>query len=73
MLGQMNRSMTAAVCCCTVKIDGTAAPKTSFKSDDRLVAKGGSSLKAMVPKGHRVTITVEDEAGGSSNGFEFGW
>lgn len=58
---------------CTVKIDGTAAPKTSFKSDDRLVAKGGSSLKAMVPKGHRVTITVEDEAGGSSNGFEFGW
>ncbi len=58
---------------CIVKIDGTAVRTTSFKSSGRLVAKGGSSLKAMAPKGQMVTITVEDEAGGESDGFEFSW
>lgn len=58
---------------CSVKVNGVAVPNTAFKSLSRLVAKGGSALKAMVPKGVPVTLTVEDSRGGSSPPYAFSW
>ena len=57
---------------CTVKVNGQEVPSVSHKSSTRLVAKKGAALKAMVPKGTTVSITVEDEAG-SSLPFNFSW
>jgi carboxypeptidase T len=58
---------------CLVKINGTVAPATLHKGNTKLVARGGSALKALVPKGSVVTITVEDPSGGISNEFSFQW
>jgi photosystem II stability/assembly factor-like uncharacterized protein len=44
-----------------VLIDGNPAPVTIFKNGLTLVAKGGAALKAMLPKGKTVQITVENE------------
>ncbi len=56
---------------CVVKIDGQAVPQTKFKNDGKLVAKKGRMLKAMVPKGQTVTITVVNPDGGTSTGYPF--
>lgn len=58
---------------CTVAVDGAAVPASSFKAESKLVAKGGTALKAMVPKGKLVTLTVSDGAGGTSAPFPFSW
>jgi PKD repeat protein len=57
---------------CTVLIDGTSVPQTVWKSSALLVAKGGSALKALVPKGTPVQITVVNhDDGGVSGSFPF--
>lgn len=56
---------------CRVLIGEAPAPQTVFKSDGRLVAKGGSALKALVPAGLPVTVIVEDAQGRRSEGFSF--
>lgn len=55
----------------TVKINGVEVPSVSRKGSTKIVAKGGSALKNMLPKGVNVTITVEDNAGGTSKPFNF--
>lgn len=56
---------------CVVKINGNAVPKTKSKGSTKIIAKGGSTLKNMVPKGTPVTITVEDNQGGTSKPFSY--
>jgi len=56
-------------------INGTAVPKSVFKGLDlpgrtRLVASGGG-LKALLPKGEAVTLTVLNPDGRESVGFRF--
>ena len=58
---------------CRIMIDGKAAPKTVLRSPGELLAKGGAALKAMVPKGRQVLVTVEDGQGNRSNRFVFSW
>jgi len=58
-----------------VLVNGTEAPKTTFKRQDRhglatLVASG-PGLKALVPKGEAVTITVLNPDGYRSVGFTY--
>lgn len=48
---------------CTVFIEGHAAPTTVYKSGGLVVAKGGSSLKALLPKGVAVCVTVKNPNG----------
>lgn len=55
----------------SVYIDGVAAPMTVYKAGTLLVAKGGAALKAMVPKGVWVTISVVNPGGTSSTGYDF--
>jgi carboxypeptidase T len=54
-----------------IKINGAAVPSSSHKSSTKLVGKGGNALKAMLPKGTQVSITVEDSSGGTSVAFPF--
>jgi len=59
----------------TLLINGTAAKKTTYKGADskgrtRVVAKGGG-LKAMLPKGEPVTLTVLNPDGRESVAFTF--
>lgn len=56
---------------CKVYIDNNPAPKTSFKSSTKVVAKKGSQLKAMVPKGVTVKIKVINPDGGESNEYSY--
>jgi PKD repeat protein len=56
---------------CYVSVDGVAAPSTLYKSTTKLVAKGGNSLKVMIPKGVPVQITVVNPDGSVSNGFVY--
>jgi len=59
---------------CVVKINGDAVPQVKFKNEGKLVAKKGAALKAMVPKGTQVMITVENtDDGGVSGAFPFSW
>ena len=55
---------------CTVLIGGAAVPKTQFKSGDLVVTKG-SGLKAMVPKGVPVQVTVRDPDGRESAPYSY--
>jgi hypothetical protein len=55
---------------CSVKIGGAAAPRCVYKGPGTAVAKG-AGLKAMVPKGVAVQITVENPDGRSSEPFAF--
>jgi PKD repeat protein len=48
---------------CTVLIEGQSAPSTVYKSGGLVVAKGGSSLKALLPKGAPVCVTVKNPSG----------
>jgi len=56
---------------CVIKINGAAVPETKFKTSTSLVAKKGATLKAMVPKGTAVTITVTNPDGGVSNEYTY--
>jgi hypothetical protein len=54
-----------------VKINGQAVPQTAFVASDKLVAKKGSVLKAMVPKGVQVCIGVANPDGGVKACFAY--
>lgn len=57
---------------CVVRIDGVNVPETVFKNANKIVAKGGSALKAMVPVGQTVQITVfNTDDGGISLPFSY--
>ncbi len=59
---------------CTVKINGNAVPMTTLKRDGSLLARQGKILKAMVPKGTAVSVTVtntDEEV--TSAPFSFIW
>ena len=46
---------------CTVLIDGTPVPAIRWKSSGQVIAKKGGPLKAMVPKGTAVQVTIRNE------------
>ena len=52
------------------EIDGTPVPRTIFKSQSQVMAKG-SGLKAMVPKGVTVHVEVVSPDGTTSAPFSF--
>jgi hypothetical protein len=54
---------------CTAFVDGAPVPVTAYKKSTKLVAKGGSSLKAMLPKGVPKCITVRNPSTGTSSCF----
>ncbi|MGA9751410.1 MAG: PKD domain-containing protein [Acidobacteriota bacterium] len=59
---------------CTVKVNGASVPLSQYKSPSLVVAKKGAALKAMVPKGVSVQITVtNNDDGGVSAPFSFTW
>ena len=43
---------------CSVSINGQLAPEVSWKDSSKIIVKGGAILKAMLPKGTPVQITV---------------
>jgi len=49
-----------------VKIDGVSPPDSIRKNTREIIVKKGAALKAMVPKGQAVCITVESEYPGTS-------
>lgn len=52
---------------CTIRIDGADVPVTQWKNAGKLIAKKGGLLKAMVPKGTTVQVTVlNNDDGGVS-------
>ncbi|MGC8723272.1 MAG: PKD domain-containing protein [Acidobacteriota bacterium] len=55
---------------CQVLIDGVAVPAT-YKSGTVLIAKKGAALKAMVPKGVAVCVTVTNPGGLQSACFSY--
>ena len=59
---------------CTVKVNGASVPLSQYKSPSLVIAKKGAALKAMVPKGVTVQITVtNNDDGGVSAPFSFTW
>lgn len=57
---------------CVVEIDGLAVPETAFKGPEKIIAKKGEPLKAMVPKGTAVRVAVYNpETGNRSNEVSF--
>jgi hypothetical protein len=57
---------------CVIKINGQAVPLTQYKSNSLIKAKGGATLKAMLPKGVPVVVTVVNtDQGLTSEGFTF--
>ncbi len=59
---------------CTVFVNGTSVPHSLWKNAGKVVAKGGSALKAMVPKGTTVQITVKNnDDGGLSAPYSFSY
>ncbi len=57
---------------CTVKVNGAPVPTTKYKSGSLVVAKSGSALKAMLPLGVPVQITVtNNDDGGVSTPFYY--
>lgn len=49
-----------------VYIDGVPVPRVAYKGPGLLVAKGGTALKAMVPPGRPVCVTVVNPGGATS-------
>jgi hypothetical protein len=49
---------------CRILVGGTQAPETARKSDTKAVAKKGSALKALVPKGSQVPVVLVNPDGG---------
>jgi hypothetical protein len=57
---------------CTAYIGPSPVPQTTFKSNTQVIAKSGSELKAMLPEGVAVQITVRNEDdGGVSAPYTF--
>jgi hypothetical protein len=57
---------------CTVKINGAAVPTTVYRSATSVEAQKGAALKAMVPKGQTVQVTVtNNDDGGVSQPFSY--
>ena len=57
---------------CTVKVNGVAVPTTAWKSSILVVAKKGDALKALLPAGQIVQITLTNlDDGGVSNSYAF--
>lgn len=57
---------------CTVRVGGTGVPSTVYKDPTRAVAKGGSALKALLPKSVTVEITLtNDDDGVPSSPYSF--
>ncbi len=54
-----------------IKIDGAAVPETRYKGPRKLIAYKGSLLKAMLPKGIAVKVTVTNPDGVTSQPFTF--
>lgn len=54
-----------------VLIGGSEVPQTTYKNAETLVAKKGSALKAMVPKGQAISIQVQNPDGGISAPFSY--
>lgn len=54
-----------------IKIDGNPVPLTVYKNETTLLAKGGTTLKNMCPKGVTVKITVDNGNGNISNEYSF--
>jgi len=54
-----------------IMIDHASAPGTGFLSAQKLVAKGGSALEAMVPKGVQVRVRVVNPDGSQSDWYSF--
>jgi len=49
---------------CVIKINGVAVPETLYKGANLANAKGGDALKAMLPKGTSVNITITNVGDG---------
>ena len=57
---------------CTVKIDGSPVPSTKYKRGSLAVAKSSAALKAIVPVGVQVQVTVtNNDDGGVSAPFPY--
>lgn len=56
---------------CKIYINATPVPQTAIKSSTVVVAKGDQVLKAMLPKGVSVTISVHNPDGGITGGTTF--
>lgn len=56
---------------CLVFIGQAAAPIVSYKNSAQIVAKGGSTLKAMVPKGVPVCVQVKNPDGVTGPCFSY--
>lgn len=57
---------------CVIQINGQPVPQTQYVSSTLVKAKGGAALKAMVPKGVPVVVTVVNtDQSLTSNGFTF--
>jgi len=57
---------------CTVMINASPVPQTVWKSATHVNAKGGATLKAMLPKGTAVAVTVvNNDDGGVSAPFSY--
>ncbi len=54
-----------------VLIGGSEVPQTTYKNAETLVAKKGSALKTMVPKGQTISIQVQNPDGGISAPFSY--
>jgi len=55
-----------------VLVNGTPVPETRRRSDTELVARGGAALKALLPKGQAVSLTVlNPDDGGTSAPLPF--
>jgi|WetSurMetagenome_2_1015567.scaffolds.fasta_scaffold11401_1 hypothetical protein len=54
-----------------IYIDGVRTPGVSYKSPSQMVAKGGDALKAMLPKGQPVCITVVNPNGGTTPCYSY--
>jgi len=54
-----------------ILINGAKVPQTVFKSQSYLIAKKGSSLKSMIPKGVLVKVQVKNPDGNLSNEYNF--
>ena len=52
---------------CEILVDGASVPVTAFRSASYLIAKKGAALKAMIPKGVPVLISVRNPDGTVSN------
>jgi hypothetical protein len=54
-----------------VYIDGAAVPKVKYKGPNLIVAKKGRALKAMIPRGTPVCVTVVNPNGGTTPCYMF--